>query len=331
MGKKEFLANFLNKSGSLKLVKRLVSTNLIIFNYHRIYSQPLLTQYNEGVFAHSEDVFLAQMKWIKNNFNILSEDELINILDGKVTLTGRNAMITFDDGYIDNFELAFPILQYMQIPATFFIPCNQIEGITLPWWDQVSYLLKTSKKETISFNGTKFHIRCRTQLIKDTINDVLRIFKNSPVVEVPELLKNLVISCETPLPEQVNLNKQFMNWSQIKEVSTKKITIGSHTMNHNTLANLSEDEQREELKQSKNVLESKVDKTINSVAYPVGGPTAFSKVTTEIAKDVGYKLGYSFINGYYQNSDINRFEIKRVELAQNTNLFKAQTILPSIF
>jgi len=331
MGKKELLASFLNKSGSLRLVTKLVSTNLIIFNYHRIYTQPLLTQYNEGVFAHSEDVFLAQMKWINNNFNIINEDELINILDGKVTLTGRNAMITFDDGYIDNYELAFPILQHLKIPATFFIACNQIEGITQPWWDQVSYLLKTSKNNKISFNGLEFHIRDNTQFVEDTINDVLRVFKNSPVVDVPELLNSLVSSCETPLPEQACLNKQFMSWTQIKEVSTKNISIGSHTMNHNTLANLSEDEQREELGQSKYVLESKIEKEINSVAYPVGGPTAFSKVTTQIAKDVGYKIGYSFINGYYQNADINRFEIKRVELAQNTSLFKAQTILPSIF
>jgi peptidoglycan/xylan/chitin deacetylase (PgdA/CDA1 family) len=331
MGKKTFLANFLNNSGALKLVARFASTNLIIFNYHRIYAHPLFTQYDEGVFAHTEDVFLAQMKWIKNNFKIICEDELINILDEKITLVGRNAMITFDDGYIDNYELAFPILQHMQIPATFFIPCNQIEGVTPPWWDQVSYLLKTSKKEKINFNDTEFDIRSSTQLIKNTINDILRVFKNSPVVEVPGLLVNLVKSCETSLPEQTNLSKQFMTWSQIKEVSTKNITIGSHTMNHNILANLPEKEQREELQQSKKVLESKIDKTINSVAYPVGGPSAFNQSTTQIAKDVGYKLGYSFINGYYQNSDINRFEIRRIELAQNINLFKAQTILPSIF
>lgn len=331
MGKKELLSSLLLNSGALKLVTKLVTTNLIIFNYHRIYTQPLLTQYNEGVFAHSEDVFLAQMEWIKNNFNILNENELINILDGKVLLTGRNAMITFDDGYIDNYELAFPILQHLKIPATFFIACNQIEGTTQPWWDQVSYLLKTTKNSKIFFNGLEFHIRKNSLLVEDTINDVLRIFKNSPVIDIHELLISLVSSCETPLPEQACLNKQFMNWSQIKEVSTKNISIGSHTMNHNTLANLSVEEQRTELVQSKNVLEAKIDKTICSVAYPVGGPTAFSKVTTKVAKDAGYKIGYTFINGYYQNSDINRFEIKRVELAQNTNLFKAQTILPSIF
>jgi len=331
MGKKNLLANFLGRSGALKLIVKFPTTNLIVFNYHRIYTSPLCTQYDEGVFAHSEDIFLAQMRWIKENFNILRESELLDIFDDKATLTGRNAMITFDDGYVDNYELAYPILSDLKIPATFFIPCNQIEGITPPWWDQISYLLKTSKKQTILFQSTEFKISDDGEMNKQAINDILRIFKTSPVIDIPSLLKYLVKSCEAPLPELIDLSKQFMSWSQIKEVSSNNITIGSHTMNHNILANLNDNEQVSELKISKSVIESKIDRSIYSVAYPVGGPTAFNKITKEIAKDVGYKIGYSFINGYHQDCTMDKFEIRRVELNQNINFFKAQTILPSIF
>lgn len=330
MNKKKLLAQLTNQTGILTAARAFSAPNLMIFNYHRIYDNILSTDYDEGVFAHSKEIFWEHMTWLKKHFTVIDENELIEMVKTGSKLTTNTAFITFDDGYIDNYDLAYPILRDLDLPATFFIPCNQIEGISPPWWDQIAYIIKSTKVTEFEFEKKSYQLKQFPNRNK-LVNLILRIFKSAPYTEVENKLALLEQVCQQARPTTQELATQFMSWEQIKEVSQNKISIGSHTMNHNILANLALEQQKIELTESKNFLAEKIGKPIKTIAYPVGGPTAFTVETEQLTSEVGYELGFSFINGYYKSSDLNRYAIRRIELANDNNLFKAQVSLPTIF
>lgn len=327
VNKKQLLANIIDKSHYLQLRSKLSAPNFMVFNYHRIYREPLVTNFDEGVFGHSERVFFEQMSWIKDNFNLISENQFIETIYSGKRLPRKTAMITFDDGYIDNYEIAYPILRHLNIPATFFIPYNQIEGKTSPWWDEVAYIVKASKKEKFNYFGK--------EIIKDkdspegAVREILRSLKDNGFSDINAQIKELMTICGVSVDRHDFTENQFMNWDQIKEVSDNGISIGSHTMNHRILSCLSEDEQRYELFNSKEKIEKKIECNVNSVSYPVGGENSFNRLTLRLAQDAGYKMGFNFIAGDNEFSNKNDlFSIKRKNLSQNRSLFKTQALIP---
>lgn len=329
MGKKAFLAKILENTFALKLKAKFSTPNLMVFTYHRIYKAPLETKFDDGVFAHSEDIFYQQLIWIKKNFTIISEKDLIETIESGKWFSEKVAVITFDDGYIDNYELAYPILKQLNIPATFFIACDQINGVATPWWDQAAFVVKASAKKEFTYAGKR--------IIKDRLNSrkavkrVLRSFKDDGDSDIEKQLNDLSKVCEVSLPSSELVKKQFMSWEQIKEVANNNISIGSHTMSHRILSSLSEDEQRFEIVESKSVLEGIIDKKVNTLSYPVGGELAFNATTKRLVVDAGYKLAYSFIHG--ENSSLkllDKFSIKRIELSEDSSLYKGQALMNNV-
>jgi len=331
MGKKRKLAQLFNNIGLFSVTKRLHNSNLMIFNYHRLYRGQLNTLFDQGVYSLSESCFTSQIHWIKENFTVIDEATLIDTIYHKKKLSGRNAFITFDDGYIDNYEIAYPILRELSVPATFFIPVNQINGTTPPWWDEVAYLIKTSTIESFQFAEQVFVLGKEINERQSVINKVLRVFKGQQTKNINALLNELEKQTQTDRPSREILGQEFMNWSQIKEVSEHNISIGSHSMNHFILSTLDKEQQYYELHESKKVIEEKIGSPINSVAYPVGGKTAFNDETQAIAKSCGYLLGFSFINGHYTETPRNAFDLRRMKLSDETELYRGQTLLPKIF
>ena len=329
-GKKELLVSCLNSLGILQLLARHNNNSLTVFNYHRIYSPPLNTSYDEGVYAHSEQVFYNQMQWLVKNFSILCEEELIDIIGKRKTIPKRCAMVTFDDGYRDNYDIAYPILKDLRIPAIFFIPYQNIDDGVLGWWDLIAFIINKTKVSSFSFNGNNFILRNEEDR-KSTTYQLLKYFKGVDHDKSTLLVGSLSDICDVALPETTTQKKELMTWDQIIEVSQSIIDIGPHTMTHRILSRLDYNDQVWEISESKIKLQEKLGIKIKSIAYPVGGEHAFTEETKEITAKEGYKLGFSFYNGYQKGINIDSFNIKRIELGQISSLYKAQSIIPSFF
>ena len=262
------MANF------LKLFKY---KGLIVFNYHRIYKGKLSTFFDHEVFGASLHEFEAQMKWLKNNADLLNEDDLIYYVENNKRFPKRCCLITFDDGYIDNYTLAFPILEYLKIPSIFFIPTLPIENRELGWWDIISYFIKKSRKRNITINSKKIALGDYNEKLA-AIKYLLHFKKNASNSISKNLLNTLSAECEVDFPDGNEQSSQLMTWNQLREVNSKNITIGSHTSSHRVLSTIDRDDQLLELKKSKSYLEQKLDCKIRSISYPVGNYSAFSEL-----------------------------------------------------
>jgi len=290
----------------------LLSTITVLKN-----DQNTVTDFDDGVFGTTASMFKRQMTWLKENTQIITEAELIMSLENSNFSTGISTMVTFDDGYIDNYRIAFPILKKLNIPATFFIPTHTINSRKLGWWDIISYLIKKSSYEAIETSN----------LIKKYIYKMIHL----PANNTDKLLENLSRKMNIPFPDNQSQSNELMTWEHIKELSENNMTIGAHTHTHRVLSTLPINEQKHELITSKNILEEKIEGAIHSIAYPVGAKHCFTKDTSELVKDCGYKIAYSYNTGANNINSIIPTEIKRISETEEFSVFKSNLAFSGIF
>jgi peptidoglycan/xylan/chitin deacetylase (PgdA/CDA1 family) len=299
-----------SKSRLLKHVKYFYRKNLIIFNYHRIRGPEISTQFDDAVYGPDAVRFKQEMKWLKEETRIISEAELLEITYDKKNINEMCSMVTFDDGYLDNFEIAFPILKELSIPAIFFIPTSHINERKVGWWDIVAYLFKQTTLKKFSFKDNEFYIRDP----KILINNFNMELKQIDADRVEEYLLELSKALEQDLPDTKLQNAELMTWEQIKILGNNGMTIGTHSHDHTILSKQNNVRLKNQLKKSIDILEDTLNKKISSIAYPVGGYAHFNDHTKNISKEVGLKLGFSYLTGINNINSVDPFNVKRMRL-----------------
>ena len=142
--KREFLARAFGRLGVLGLLEQTIARRrpgLVVLTYHRI-AEPGDGPFYDPVISATPESFRAQVEWLHNRVRLLTLDELIDQVESGSPWREPVMLLTFDDGYRDNFDLAVPILRERNVPATFFIPTAFLESPRLPWWDHVAYVIK---------------------------------------------------------------------------------------------------------------------------------------------------------------------------------------------
>lgn len=330
-GKKAFLAGWLHCSGCLRLLRGAGRGRLVVFAYHRIRPDGAAADhpFDDGVVGPTASVFAKQVAWLRRQTRVLSEDDLLQIIALGRAPDGLNTMITFDDGYRDNYTLALPILRQMGVPAMFFIPTQPIETRTLGWWDVIAYVIKRTTRPSVALEGVQVDLAGRPR--EEAIRTLQRLMKTRPAQTTASLAGRLAEACGVPLPSPQAQDREIMTWDHIRELAAQGFGIGSHTHTHRVLATLGAQEQEEELRRSKAVIERQIGREVRSLAYPVGGYAHFTLETQALAARCGYALGFSFNTFVNQPGPVNRFDIKRIEGPRSAELLAAASVLPEVF
>jgi len=241
-------------------------------------------------------LFEKQIRFLRRFYQIVS----LESLSATAGESGRTKIaITFDDGYYCVYKYAYPILKKLAIPATVFIAASLTENNTPVWTDLVDCYLKERRNKLLGFPD------------KNTL-------KTLPDAQRLEVLKKM--SEKITLPANIQSALQMCSWNEIREMSKNNITFGGHTMTHPILSKISLEQAKYEIQESKKIIESKINKPVNTFAYPNGQPDDFNPEIKQIVKNAGYKLACSTIFG---KNDLRAdpYELKRIYTSGN-NLVK---------
>jgi peptidoglycan/xylan/chitin deacetylase (PgdA/CDA1 family) len=304
---------------------------LYCFNYHRI-GNAAEAEFDPNLFSCSEERLSQHIGFIQQNFDIISVDELIALQLRQEKITSRLAILTFDDGYIDNYQLAYPQLKSAGVCAAFFVPTNYIDTPEIPWWDEVGWIVRHAKARTVKLSHWQQTINIADGSIRERVRRLLQAVKQdnniSMLAKLAELKQNLGLDgARMTQPSEL-----FINWTQLKEMADHGMHIGSHTLSHNILSHLTVEQQLSELVQSKQRLEAMLERPITSVAYPVGGKDTFTLETQRLAQQAGYKLAFSFVTGI--NTEINLanlYQLQRLPVDDNTSNWQLMQLLNKSF
>ena len=327
-GKKDLLAKWMLRTGCLKPLRFHTRNNCIVACYHRLRDTDThQTAFDNSVFGPTQDEFIRAVQWLKENNDVLSESELLSAVRGEYSPPRRSAVITFDDGYIDNFTLAYPVLKSLNVPAIFFIPTRAIEERSLGWWDLISFLLKASKKDEITFLGEKLSLKNSYDKAAHIILRVIYQNKQSTEVLLPELAK----SCEVDLPDSAMQSAELMTWDQLREMSQNNMAIGSHTHSHTILSSLDNEAQKTEYEHSKQIIEEKLGMKVRSMSYPCGNYHNFSNTSKKLVTEAGYDLAFSYLTGINSYGAIDPMDVKRIAVSNYFPRFVSTFELPVFF
>ncbi len=207
------------------------------------------------------------VKYKNAGFIFLSLDQLYDVISGKRLLDKPFVCFTMDDGYLDNFENAYPIFKKYNIPFAIFVATDFPDKKAVLWWYSIEELILNSKTIHLS-DGSNY--KCETFQEKwDTFRyireKVLLLNQIKLVEELNKLFANYNIDWYAPIK---NLS---MNWEQIKILTQEPLcTIGGHTISHVALNKLSMEDLDKEITNGNRIILSNTGYIPDYFAYPYG-------------------------------------------------------------
>jgi peptidoglycan/xylan/chitin deacetylase (PgdA/CDA1 family) len=290
------------RSGVLPLVSRFTGRGVAILMYHSVMDDPSSEQMTLGGIIHSTRVFREQMELVARHFNAVSLDDVLLYLKGKKTLPPRAVVITFDDGYADNYQAARDILSPLGIPGVFYVVVDCIERQRLPWPSLLRYAFLTSKKDSWSeAGGAQWPLTSteqRTQAF-DRASEHCSKLSGAPQEEYVESLRQQ-LEAAPPRPSQ----RLMMTWDEVRSLTRTGHTVGSHTMTHPNLAYVSEKDARTELSSAKNKLEQELAASIVHFSYPCPAlQPHWGDRTVSASREIGYQTAVTTNGGLVRRND----------------------------
>jgi peptidoglycan/xylan/chitin deacetylase (PgdA/CDA1 family) len=326
MSKRSLASEILQRLGILKALESLRSKpGILIVTHHRV-GNAAATRFDRAIFSASADSFDEQLKYFKHYLNVIDGEELAAFVSGKQKLTRTHVAITFDDGYLEDYRNSFDILKSNNCAGSFFLVPEYVGTATIPWWDEIAYLVRNTKNSRISL---QYPAPLTVEITADresAIRTVLRHYKRPDNHDGNLLLTDLRQQAECELPP---VERRFLSWEEARQMKDAGMTIGSHTQTHRILGQLSDEEQRWEMEQSKKAIEEKIGSPVTSIAYPVGIRGAFNDTTERIAADLGYRTGFSFYGGVNTPNHMQPTNLLRMATNPDPLLFRAETLFLS--
>ena len=318
-GKRELVARALFWSGAAALMRTLTERDvLLVLNYHRI-GNPQDDLFDPGVFSATADQLDAQIAFLKRHFSVVSLDETLAFVGGadKSRAPRCRILITFDDGYLDNYQLAFPVLRSHGVQGVFFLATDMVGSCFVPWWDRIAYLMKTAAQR-------RFSLRYPAELAVDiegngmnrSLRDVLQLYKRPENSDSDRFMSELrEVSAGSDPPATL---RRFLDWQEAREMIDGKMAIGSHTHSHEVLSQLGVEGQRHQLAHSRAQFKEHLGIDVDTLAYPVGGVDCFTEQTQHVARETGYRAAFSFYGGTNARNATRPYDVRRVGVSDQS-------------
>jgi peptidoglycan/xylan/chitin deacetylase (PgdA/CDA1 family) len=244
------------------------------------------------------NVFRNQINYLKQHFNIVSLSEAATLLENDCVTT-PTAVITFDDGYQNNYDCAFSILREENVPATIFLTPNLIDTDQSIWTGTLHNALSYTQKPSLCWRNTTYDLSSRDKRYA-ALCSVKSQLKKESLSEINRQMEIIIALLSDAEPIRINKNSPYriLDTASIHAMlDSGLIEFGAHTLNHPILSNLSFLEQEQEILQSIEMVERITQKPCDFFAYPNGSRTCYNSDSISILENSRIKAALTTIEG----------------------------------
>ena len=333
------LARLCGRIGMLPLAERmrqLLREDVRILAYHRVLEsvEPDGFTFDVDLISASEEAFREQMRLVKRRYQPIRFDELADCLDRGRRPPRRALLVSFDDGYDDNYHIAFPILRDLGMSAMFFVSTGHIDSGAPYAYDWLVHMLCSTGEDRLHLPEFKIDMQLPATLQdrRAVARDLLDRIKGLDALAQQELIARLEHQWRLPRGQGHDRCRP-MTWDQLREMRANGMEIGSHGVDHRMLSKLPRQEMRRELEGSKHALERELAGGIDALSYPVGGPDAYDGEVIQAACEAGYRIACSYRAGTDVATRENRYELRRLPIERQVDVrwFEAMMAVPEVF
>lgn len=252
-------------------------------------------------------LFKKQLDFFEREFSVVRMEDVIEAVNGGKNLPDNALLLTFDDGYIDNFTVAFPLLMEHGMQGSFFIPGKTFTENTLLDVNKIHFVLASAPIDQLVADLKKligeyaseypematFDELYETYAKGDRFDNKDTVFcKRVLQTAIPEELRNKLSSIlfekYVGLSESDFSRELYMNRDQIRLMRKSGMFIGIHGYDHYWLANLPEEQMHRDVDKALDVMDEFIDRDAWVMNYPYGN---HSEAVISHIKEKGCALG----------------------------------------
>lgn len=287
-------------TNSLLALRPAAKQTPLVVGYHRVVENfRSSAAYTIAPMLVSLRTFERQLDWIGRRFDFVSLDDLADGMEGKRRFRRPAAAITFDDGYVDAYRYAFPLLKRKGIPWAMFVVTDRLGTQNLQTYDELYLLLAQGFAR---WHQPRRHLH-RLLLGQEVPVSVLRKVDETavgPVRAAWTLMENLshremrrVVSAlreEGEIPAAAAAELGVMTWEMLREMTEAGVTVGSHTRTHPYLTRETWNRVLDETRGSREELQARLGTRVDHFTYPSG---AFDSGVVSAVAASGYRCAYT--------------------------------------
>ncbi len=282
---------------------------ILILLYHRVRISK-----NPFEIAVSPENFSVQLEFLKKHFDVVSLREALRRKENNRLSSKPLAVITFDDGYRDNFENAHPLLKKYSLPAVFFLTAGSIGNRAPMWTSRVEALFKNTSQQDLALATLSPPRRYKLGNFEKRMSVCFEV-KNE-MKKVPDERRRMILEELEEKAGNLSLEKdeiasEMLSWEEVRRLAKDPLVeIGSHSLSHRMLAHLSSEEVARELEESKKMIEAEIGRAVNYFSYP---GNSYNLEVKRLAQRAGYK-GALAVDRSLCSFDEDNFALKRVHV-----------------
>jgi len=309
------LKNYLRKH---LIIEPYLSGMAVIFTLHRV------APFEAGKLPSNEHMrispeFLEQFvnELMKQGYSFINLDRLHEILISGERVS-KQVVFTLDDGYKDNFEIAYPIFKKLNIPFTIYVTTSFPNKEALLWWYLLEDLILANDEITL-YQNDKY--RCHSfEERNDLFLKIRRVILSLEQCDLSNELKRMFSHYD--IDWIAKCNELAMSWDDIISLSKDSLaTIGGHTKNHYALNKLCKSDIIKEVEGANKLIESKIGKAVSHFAYPFGTRHEVGITEFDVIKELGLKTTTTTRRGPIYKEHVNYLEcLPRIMLTENFDM-----------
>ena len=277
-----------------------------------------------GIRALPPDLFRQQLDWLQANYTVVTQTDLEAAIDGRGSLPDNAALLTFDDGFVDHFDTACPVLSERGLTGTFFLSqdaCGPVPRLLNVHKTQFllahlgaaefsraviaeSGLARTDIGGSGVF-GADLWEEGDDRAVKHLLNYQL------PFADADRILDTLFerhVGDETAFARGL-----YLDTAMVREMTRRGMTFGFHTRSHRMLSRLPAAEQRAEVADGVEWIRDLTGQATVSFCYPWGGRQTYTSETTGILRDAGYSVAFNTERRRLRARADGRYELPRLD------------------
>lgn len=290
---KYLLAIFIYYTGFFSVFRtiraRFGKGRILILAYHAISDFP---NYLDMFMSVSK--FSSQIRYLKNHYEVIAIGEAVELIASQAPVHGDKIVITFDDGYQDNFDHGYPILREYGVPATIFLVTQNIDTCQPTFVSSVALIFENTVQSVLDLReyGLNRYLLDSRGAKEKALSGIDEYSKKLKPSERNELLHALAEKLG-PFPGDTNiLEQKMLTWNEVKEMSNNGVTFGAHTVTHPFLSGLTAEEIGKEIEQSRRIIEEMIAMPVLFFAYPYGGKKSINAIAVKVVKESGFKAAF---------------------------------------
>lgn len=236
-----------------------------------------------------------------NGYEIISMDEAVDLLKSGYG-HHRYAVLTFDDGYRDNLEVAYPILKEMDAPFTIFVTSGLVDRTSELWWVALERIIAENDEVVFTQTGGADGLSCRTAAEK---NICFEKIVDHLTLEVGEQDQRRIVRS---LAERYGVDLKalsdtlVMTWDELRTLAADPlVTIGAHTHDHFAMARLEPQDACADVEKGLQRLEAELGRRPKHFAYPYGKSYAVGPRDADIVREIGFASSVTTLPGVLQS------------------------------